>query len=443
MAFSVRGTLRRPLQAALALALALCATAACRSEPAPAPPPPVAERAWVQLSGRGVEARLITGARTCPVMKVDGKPLPMRQRAGPGPAFPVTVCQALLPPRAVRASIGAIPLALPHGPPQRILIFGDTGCRLKGAAVQKCANPPDDPRAWPFAEVSRLAAAHHPDLIIHVGDYYYRESPCPAGRSGCEGSPWGDNWATWDADFFAPATPLLAAAPWVMVRGNHESCARGGAGWFLLLDAGLAPRACPAIAAPYAVPIGGLNLYILDSADTNDTVAPADAVAAFGAQLDALRLPLATRPGWIITHRPFWGLAPVLRLGPIGPLEAPLNATQQAAARRRSLAAVRMVVSGHVHHFASFSFGARRPAQLIVGTGGDIGESGDTPRFRAQTVSLDGMTASNFGFGRYGFLLMERAGGAWQGAFYDLDDHVIARCRLIARNLTCGPATGP
>ena len=50
-------------------------------------------------------------------------------------------------------------------------------------------------------------------LIIHVGDYLYRESACPPRDSGCARSPHGDDWPTWKADFFAPAAPALLAAP--------------------------------------------------------------------------------------------------------------------------------------------------------------------------------------------------------------------------------------
>ncbi|MFX8848454.1 hypothetical protein ABTM68_19140, partial [Acinetobacter baumannii] len=35
---------------------------------------------------------------------------------------------------------------------------------------------------------------------------------------------------------FAPAKPLLEAAPWIVARGNHETCSRGGQGWWRLLD---------------------------------------------------------------------------------------------------------------------------------------------------------------------------------------------------------------
>jgi len=423
------------------LVAAVAAMAGCHAEPQATNEPDKADRAWVQLTGRGPEARLVTLAAACPKAVVDGKPLAMQTRAAPSPDFPVTACSLLLPPDARHARIGRHVLVLPKPMVNRIVLFGDTGCRLKGHAIQLCDNPSGHRRDWPFAEVAQLAAAHRPDLVVHVGDYYYRESPCPPSRSGCKGSPWGDNWTTWDADFFAPAAPLLAAAPWVMVRGNHESCSRGWQGWFRLLDAGPAPLPCPAVSAPYAVSLGGLNLYVLDSADAEDKLSPPDAVEQFAAQLDALAGPLATEPGWIVTHRPIWGLAPVVRLGPIGPLETSLNATEEVAVHGHDLSAVQMVVSGHVHHFASFAFGQQRPAQLIVGTGGDIGERGDTPAFRSGSAVIDGMTARDFAFERYGFLVLDRQKDGWAGGFYNLDDRLIARCRLASRELACAPAS--
>ena len=74
--------------------------------------------------------------------------------------------------------------------------------------------------------LAKSVAAARPDLVIHVGDYLYRESPCPKNDHGCAGSPYDDSWFTWKADFFVPAAPLLQVAPWIMVRGNHEICKR-------------------------------------------------------------------------------------------------------------------------------------------------------------------------------------------------------------------------
>ena len=46
----------------------------------------------------------------------------------------------------------------------------------------------------------------------------------------------GDTWDVWKEDFFKPGDALLAAAPWIMDRGNHEECERGGKGWARVLD---------------------------------------------------------------------------------------------------------------------------------------------------------------------------------------------------------------
>ena len=286
----------------------------------------------------------------------------------------------------------------------------------------------------------RRALERKPDLVIHVGDYYYRETPCPEGHAGCAGSPYGDTWPTWKAEFFDPARPLLAAAPWVFARGNHESCARGGKGWFRQLDAGSRPLTCPAMSAPFRVSLGDLNLYILDSADAEDRATPAETVAAVTAQFDAIKPELARAPGWIVTHRPIWALTPVVRVGPIGPFEVALNATQQAAVRQNDLAGAQMIVSGHVHHFAAYDFFGRRPSQLVAGTGGDIGEDADTPVIRQDEVNIDGLPANRITFERYGYLLLDRAGDDWVGAFWDLKDRVVAACRLHQRRLNCVPA---
>ena len=228
----------------------------------------------------------------------------------------------------------------------------------------------------------------------------------------------------------------------MFVRGNHESCSRGGEGWFRLLDAGPAAKACPADASAWRVPIGGLDLYVLDSADAEDLAAPVGRVAAFAAQLQALEPDLGRRPGWIVVHRPIWGLTPVVRVGPLGAVNVPLNATEQAAARGRDLDAVRLVLSGHVHHFSAYDFRAARPAQLVVGTGGDVGQPADSPSITQDQVWLDGLAAGHLEFDRFGYMVLDRVGqGAddWRGVFYDAQDRAVATCALQARRLNCAP----
>ena len=175
---------------------------------------------------------VIAPGMACPKVVADGTALTSDTRGKVDGDYPVQTCIAHAAPssRAITVDGLAAP-ALPSDI-KRIVVIGDTGCRLEGSFTQDC----NDPAKWPFATVARLAAARHPDLVIHVGDYYYRETACPDNQPGCAGSPFGDNWAVWQKDFFDPAAPLLASAPWVMVRGNHELCSRGGHGWFRLLD---------------------------------------------------------------------------------------------------------------------------------------------------------------------------------------------------------------
>ena len=149
-------------------------------------------------------------------------------------AFPVAVCEAPLPAGSRRAKVDGVRLPVPKREVRRIVVIGDTGCRMEVSdhAYQPC----NDRAKFPFARIAARAAKWGPDLVVHVGDYEYRENPCPAAETGCAGSVWGYGWDAWAADFFTPAAPLLAAAPIAPARGNHESCARAGQGWWRFLD---------------------------------------------------------------------------------------------------------------------------------------------------------------------------------------------------------------
>ncbi|MDE1924033.1 MAG: metallophosphoesterase, partial [Gammaproteobacteria bacterium] len=153
--------------------------------------------AWMQFTpDGGVEARAVVAGETCPRLRIDGASRPMAVRAPRDGDFP-TVCAAPVPRGARALSLDGRPLPLPRAHPRRILVIGDTGCRIKSGAIQAC----NDPEAWPFPRLAREEARQKPDLVIDVGDYLYRESPCPQGFAGCAGTPYGDNWPTWRADF--------------------------------------------------------------------------------------------------------------------------------------------------------------------------------------------------------------------------------------------------
>jgi len=386
---------------------------------------------WVELDADGVLALrvVVPAGAKCPAALADGVAVAMQPRTSADSRFSIVVCEGHAPPASARLTVDDI--AVPSLAPQiqRIAVIGDTGCRLKGRVVQDC----NDPLSWPFSTVARRAAARKPDLVIHVGDYHYRESACPAGRPGCAGTPFGDNWPVWKLDFFDPAAPLLAAAPWVFARGNHEDCHRAASGWFRLLDPHPAmPAACPDLTEPFALRLGGLTLLMFDSAAADDDAVQPASLPAYSGALSRL-LAGAPPQSWIVTHRPFWALNQGLGI----PFSRTVNATEQAASRGQPLAAVDLVLSGHVHDFASYGFGPERPAQLVVGDGGDLTDALLQPVVPGRVI--DGMPiVKGFGLQRFGYFIFERAEDGWSGTLFGLDDAVLAQCRLRGRDLDCG-----
>jgi len=201
---------------------------------------------WVQYAPNDtVLLRAIdnTPGANCPTAAVDGAPVTMTPRVSSLPAtgnyaYPITMCEASYSAFGhTSATVAGVTLKMPKTNPTRILVIGDTGCRLGSSypSVQLC----DDPQQYPLQYIATYAATFQPDLIIHVGDFFYREYPCPTAQntsSGCGGSPYLDSWASWNADWFTPAANLMTAAPMALARGNHESCNRGARGWFQFLD---------------------------------------------------------------------------------------------------------------------------------------------------------------------------------------------------------------
>ncbi len=372
--------------------------------------PPIS---WVEMGPSGlVLARVVTIQSRCPSITLDTQPTPMQIRALPQPGFPIRVCEAAIPIGTRAASVEGQALALPKVTPQRIVVIGDTGCRMKAPSSFQACNDPD---AWPFAKVAESAARWKPDLVIHVGDYLYREAPCPDQHPGCAGSPWGDTWATWDADFFTPAAALLRVSPWVVVRGNHENCLRAGRGWVIFLDPRPAPTACRDFSDPYAVTAAPYQLLIFDSSATEP-----DGEGAHQEQRDSQRFampePPASTTAWLLTHRP------------PGPFDAG-NALPQIPSDDPFPPTVRLILSGHAHLFGVFTLPGSRLTQVIVGNSGTTLDR-ELAKAMTERHQRDMPGARVKAVAEFGFVTIERTVGSWTWIARNVDGAALTTCRF-------------
>jgi hypothetical protein len=456
----------RPLLASLAMLLASCGTTmdeASRQEHL--------KYAWVVVGDGGKPvARVATDYATCPYLTVDGADMRMTVRAAPGTAaqrttasaaadskpsnFPLTTCEATLPATAKTAQLGAKFLPLPKAEPQRILVLADTGCRLKKAdnAFQSC----NDGDAWPLAQIAATAAGMKPDLVVHIGDYHYRENACPNDIAGCKDSPWGYGWDTWEADLFKPAAPLLAAAPWIVVRGNHEECARAGQGWFRLLDTQpySAARSCddPAndgaanYTAPYAVPLGAdTQVIVFDSARTGKAALAATdpQFAAYQKDFQAVAK-LAAKAKTIslfANHHPILGYAPIAGGPPAGGNAALLSVAAQVNPTAYYPAGISLALHGHVHDFQAINFSSNHPATFVSGNGGDNLDVALPDPFPANLPPAPGVTVDRITHSvTFGFMLMERTGTNWTFKAYTKAGKLMATCAQSLNKISCDKA---
>ncbi len=454
---------------------------------------------WIQR-GAGSSAALraiVPSGANCPLAMIDGMARPMQVRAQATPAslpgmhkpdnaaagnsdnpafnpdFAVVSCELTLPPSsASEVSINGRRLPLPKAGTRRIVVLGDTGCRIKVPAngksdpIQDCANP----QAWPWAKIAAAAARTQPDLVIHVGDYHYREycdDPKRCRPLLEKGMVVSYGWAGWNADFFTPAAPLLATAPWVFVRGNHENCDRGGEGWMRFLSP-LPYRACANqryksasrsqlsnnfTADAYRIDLDEhLALAIVDNSGHEDYRAASETpedVDLFRQTLAALRETPPTQQLWLFSHKPIW-------YDLLGPTSQP-NALQKTL-RQAPPNNLQIAFAGHQHAFATINFASDadpdyspsgRPAQAIVGGSGTQLESldpqspfyegvtgiGSQERVQPDERLYDGVAAtSGIVLNRYSFLLLERDAAGLAGTVMDSDGLPIARCRLNGNN---------
>jgi hypothetical protein len=395
----------RPLFSAVVAAVTAIVLAACTSPPqGAAPSRPGDVVAWTQY-GLGdtpvLIARALVGrADECPTVEWGGKAEAMTLRA-PGriEAFG-KLCEKKMPlgdALQVRVRMGGAVLLEQQVTrrPERIAVLGDTGCRITYYADQGC----NDQKTWPFASVAASVANQQPELILHLGDYYYREVPCLASNPDCTPGPYGDREQTWRVEFFEPARPLLARAPWVFARGNHEDCARGGYGWAYYF--GEDPVACDVAHRAAFIRLDGLTVVNFDTAWTGNSFVAADLNKywnGLATTLGGLRPGTPGQPILLMSHEPGYFICPDKKGTALQPCPQPLVdgiagvRSIGDAARRSGWRTI--LLSGHIHAFRTIdvappSLGGPSVTQVVVGTSGANQNDDPTPTAMVPPAVVD------------------------------------------------------
>jgi hypothetical protein len=426
----------------------------------------------VQAEGQHAVIRVLTRAASCPALHWNGKlTKTMTPRAIPAnipirgdsaqsdtkeAAFDVLTCEATWPSDAKQVKVAGQTVPAPQSQIKRIVIIADTGCRMKGS--ENAFQPCNDPLKWPFAQVAQSAAALKPDLVIHIGDIHYRESPCPEGNSGCANAPWGYGYDAWKADFFNPAAPLLAAAPWVFVRGNHESCARAGQGWFRFLDTQpwRQKRSCndPAndsdadYSAPYAVPIdANSQVIVYDSSRTSGKpfLTTDLSFSKYTAQLKVVdQLSKQKANSFFLSHHPLLAVIASksekkFKFAGNEGLQSVFSASYP---ERLFPDGVSVAMHGHVHLFEAISFKSKHPVSLVMGNAGSANEGGVPASLPQGTELVKGAEIEDYiGRADFGFATLDRAdskiNGDWILTEYTPSGQPVIKCTISGSKSRC------
>ena len=421
--------------------------------------------------------------KTCPTVSEVGASsstaITMISRDNPN-HFSVLVCEALIEfdkSYQINFSSGVVPLPMAKSNPQNILVFGDTGC-------SDCAS---GTAAEPFKTMADMGASVNADLVLHMGDYNYRGTSGKTLFSEYTSGKWQQNqqytydagdgdslgqhcgqvpgqpfysqsasnanrpdiWENWQDDVFLAANKLMASAPWIVARGNHELCSRAGPGYFYFLDpntrlTGAKQLSCPVpdvakdaeqntVQIPnYVVSFQHLDIAVIDSANACDNSANSPFTKKYKNVFAELETQVGSNRAWLVTHRPIWGVdAPWGDSVPCtqdGKLSCVNQMMQKAISQQKTQAlpeGVELVFTGHMHRFESVSFPqSKRPPNIVVGSSG-VSLSTGAPFGTANTV-VDGenalvlSTSGKFTLGdnsyqSFGYMSVNvAADGSWQ-----------------------------
>lgn len=365
-----------------------------------------AEHSWIQLNAQGKYEFRIVGVDSCPSIECDGIGIATQSRFEGSDGFRAKTCFADVS-NCSKVSFGGNTREIKKSI-DKVAFIGDTGCRIKigkkdkdKTSFQECS----DPNAWSAKEIAQTIASMKPDLVVHVGDYNYREK-CDnkelCDKLGITSEDVGSGYNIWEKDFLEPFDSLLQSATFVFVRGNHENCDRSWEGYMSMLspypfarcknsDSGSRMfKNIPQDA--YRVEIGGFKAVIADSAGQNDDSVKHSDKEYFTKMFKDLKDDM--QDSLFITHKPLYNL------------NFDSSNAQEEAYDSLNVES-KAIISGHIHNFQYME--NRNIKQVIVGNSG---------------TKLDKHPATNNSYPKsvqieeFGFVILDRAGDEYVGTLY-------------------------
>ena len=170
------------------------------------------EYSWIQLNAQGKYEFRVVGVDSCPSIECDGIGIATQSRFEGSDSFAAKTCFADVnncSKVSFKESVREIKKSI-----DKIAFIGDTGCRIKIgkkdkdlSSFQDCS----DPNVWSAKEIAQTIASMKPDLVVHVGDYNYREK-CEnkelCEKLGITSEDVGDGYSIWEKDFLEPFDSL-------------------------------------------------------------------------------------------------------------------------------------------------------------------------------------------------------------------------------------------
>ncbi len=340
------------------------------------------EKYWVQYSEKNsLFFRHLTSdlKKNCPSIIVDDKKIKTTERKhNLQKDFPVKICQTEIDNKIVHnIKYKDLNISTKQNHFQKISVVGDAGCITDKNIEQKCNLLSE----YPFPEIARNIAKNKPDMIVHVGDYFYSKSKCQKTKE-CIGRSYGDNLETWKVDFLNNAEVFLKNTPILFIRGNHEKCTRGGNGWSVIFDYSENFRKCSTYTPSYNVEFDKLRFLVVDSAEAEDYVANLNRRSDRQELLDSYiqqfnnlaQFVKSDKENILIIHRPVLSkeIRPWDKENKIHDINYTLNYAIQNSEFKKVFPMVKFILSGHTHTgmFLKLKHKNHQLYQIVSGNGG-------------------------------------------------------------------------